>query len=63
MRNKGILASVAAISLALLPAVSARTAKKSSTAYAQFRIKLAKRDKILHALDRLTFGPRPGDYA
>jgi uncharacterized protein (DUF1800 family) len=28
---------------------------------AQFQKKLSKDDQVLHALDRLTFGPRPGD--
>jgi hypothetical protein len=28
-----------------------------------FQKKLSKDDQVLHALDRLTFGPRPGDVA
>src|SRR5215470_7235099 len=31
--------------------------------YGQFEKKLSKDQAILHALDRLTFGPRPGDIA
>jgi hypothetical protein len=29
--------------------------------FSQFQKKLSKDQQILHALDRLTFGPRPGD--
>ncbi len=36
-------------------------AKKTGADDAQFQKKLSKDDQILHALDRLTFGPRPGD--
>ena len=43
-------------------AVSARTTKKKPDIdYSQFQKKLAPDDQILHALDRLSFGPRPGD--
>jgi uncharacterized protein (DUF1800 family) len=43
-------------------ALSARTPKAKPTAdYSQFQRKLPKDQQILHALDRLTFGPRPGD--
>jgi uncharacterized protein (DUF1800 family) len=48
-----------AICAATLPA---RTAKKTQEPdYSAFRRKLSKDDQILHALDRLTFGPRKGD--
>jgi uncharacterized protein (DUF1800 family) len=50
------LTLVCAVSLA------ARTTKKiASTDYSQFQRKLTKDQQVLHALDRLTFGPRPGD--
>jgi len=40
----------------------ARTVKKTPEPdYSAFRHKLSKDDQILHALDRLTFGPRKGD--
>jgi uncharacterized protein (DUF1800 family) len=43
-------------------ALSARTPKTKPIAdYTQFQKKLSKDQQILHALDRLTFGPRPGD--
>src|SRR5690348_12452757 len=41
--------------------VTARTEKKTAADYREFQKKLSKDDPILHALDRLTFGPRPGD--
>src|SRR5579862_5587878 len=43
-------------------AVSARTIKKKPEIdYTQFQKKLSKDEQVLHALDRLTFGPQPGD--
>ena len=43
-------------------ALSARTPKTKPIAdYTRFQKKLSKDQQILHALDRLTFGPRPGD--
>jgi uncharacterized protein (DUF1800 family) len=50
--KKRTLVAVLAIAL---PIASATKADKS------FQKKLGKDDQILHALDRLTFGPRPGD--
>ena len=50
-----------AVPLALLPSVLARTSKTADP-YTAFKAKLSKDQRILHALDRLTFGPRPGDY-
>jgi uncharacterized protein (DUF1800 family) len=42
--------------------VSGRTSKPKPPAdYTAFRHKLPKDDQIVHALDRLTFGPKPGD--
>ncbi len=41
--------------------MAAKTAQKTAAQYVQFQKKLSKDDQILHALDRLTFGPRPGD--
>src|SRR5271155_3735264 len=54
-----------ALSLALPGATSAKPAKKPPNETAQqaklFPKKLNKDDQVLHALDRLNFGPRPGD--
>ena len=47
-------ALVAALVFALPLASSPKSDKR-------FQKKLGKDDQILHALDRLTFGPRPGD--
>ena len=34
---------------------------KPAADYSQFQKKLSKDDQIIHTLDRLTFGPKPGD--
>jgi uncharacterized protein (DUF1800 family) len=50
--------------LLALPAMSGKAPKPADDAKLQaklFQKKLSKDDQILHALDRLTFGPRPGD--
>ena len=38
-------------------------AKQDARQFQSFSKKLSKDDQIMHALDRLTFGPRPGDVA
>jgi uncharacterized protein (DUF1800 family) len=50
---------------ALLPARSgvSKSDPKPGPDYSQFQKKLGGDQEILHALDRLTFGPRPGDVA
>jgi uncharacterized protein (DUF1800 family) len=52
-----------ALSIAFFCAMSltARTTKKTATDAAQFQKKLSNEEQVIHALDRLTFGPRPGD--
>src|SRR5579864_3192636 len=51
-----------AMALACAAVLPARTVKKKLEAdYTPFQRKLSKDQQILHALDRLTFGPRPGD--
>ena len=42
-------------------ALPARTAKKTAPDHSQFKKKLSKDEEVIHAVDRLTFGPRPGD--
>src|SRR3984885_4367303 len=51
------------LALAILcAAVPAWTTKKKAEVDAKrFQEKLSKDEQILHSLDRLTFGPRPGD--
>src|SRR5882724_6541592 len=56
MRKSTILA-LTLFCAAALPAAK----KKSEVDYSQFDKKLPKDQQILHALDRLTYGPRPGD--
>src|SRR5579884_3219592 len=56
----------ALICLLAAPAFPKKTAPKDAEARRQaklFQTKLNKDKQILHALDRLTFGPRPGDVA
>src|ERR1041385_3705506 len=52
-----------AIALAFLGSagIPADAGKKAPADYKLFEKKLAKDQQILHALDRITFGPRPGD--
>ena len=47
--------------LLCLPAASKPKKTKPADENKLFQKKLSKDDQILHALDRLTFGPRPGD--
>ena len=42
-------------------ALPARTARKAAADFSEFKKKLSTDDQVIHALDRLTFGPRPGD--
>jgi uncharacterized protein (DUF1800 family) len=56
------LFAVSTLLLCTVALVAARTSKpKPQADYTAFRHKLSKDDRIVHALDRLTFGPRPGD--
>jgi uncharacterized protein (DUF1800 family) len=41
--------------------VTARTEKKTAADYKLFEKKLSGNEQILHTLERVTFGPRPGD--
>src|SRR5215469_12421612 len=59
MSRKAVLAAVLAC-CAYLPAVSVY-AKKSKTPVAPVVPQMSGDQKILHALNRLTYGPRPGD--
>jgi uncharacterized protein (DUF1800 family) len=67
MKNRAFLAIFVAASLFALPGVSSSPkSKEADDAKRQaklFQKKLNKDDQILHAVDRLTFGPRPGDVA
>ena len=61
MRNRVVLALSMALSLAAFPAVSAYAKKKTVIEAREFQRQVAKDQRILQALNRLTFGPRPGD--
>ncbi|HYL74347.1 MAG TPA: DUF1800 domain-containing protein [Bryobacteraceae bacterium] len=65
MKVRALVATSLASFLLVLPGVSStKSSKASDDAKKQaklFEKKLKKDDQILHALDRLTFGPRPGD--
>src|SRR5712692_5206694 len=65
MKMRALAASAVAVFLLALPGVSStRSSKTSDDAKRQaklFQTKLNKDKQILHALDRLTFGPRPGE--
>src|SRR5258706_11402013 len=67
MKRRAFVAISLAACLLALPGVSSTTkTKEADEAKRQaklFQKKLNKDDQILHALDRLTFGPRPGDLA
>jgi uncharacterized protein (DUF1800 family) len=54
--------AVSTLLLCTAALVAGRTSKpKPQADYTAFHHKLPKDDQIVHALDRLTFGPRPGD--
>src|SRR6266851_7265149 len=63
-KHQSIVIASLALCLAAAPAFSRRSPSKDEEARQQaklFQTKLDKNKQILHALDRLTFGPRPGD--
>src|SRR5664279_2360569 len=65
MKSRALVATLLASFLLVLPGVSStKSAKTADDAKKQaklFQKKLTKDEQVLHALDRLTFGPRPGD--
>jgi len=67
MKKRAFVAISIAAFLLSLPGVSSTTkSKEADDAKRQaklFQKKINKDDQILHALDRLTFGPRPGDVS
>src|SRR5579864_8471092 len=52
---------VLALSVVCLAVPAWTTKKKSEVDAKRFQEKLTKDEQILHVLDRLTYGPRPGD--
>jgi len=61
MGNKSFLAAFAALVFVLFPGMSAYAKKRKAPESSQFRTPIASDEKIPHALNRLTFGPQPGD--
>ena len=61
MRNRVVLALAAALCLAAVPGISAYAKKKNAEGARQFQKQLTNDQKILQALNRLTYGPRSGD--
>ncbi|MDQ2949940.1 MAG: DUF1800 domain-containing protein [Acidobacteriota bacterium] len=67
MKLREYLSCAMAAVLILPPGMAARKTtpdqEQAKRDARQFQAKLSKDDQIMHALDRLTFGPRPGDVA
>ena len=63
MRNRLLVGLACAVGLAALPGVSVYAKKKDAAGARLFFKQLPKDEKVLQALNRLTFGPRPGDAA
>src|SRR4051794_33900796 len=61
MRNRAVISLASALCLAAFPVISAYAKKKNVDQTRQFLKQLPDDQKILQALNRLTFGPRPGD--
>ena len=61
MRKRAILALACAFGLAAFPSISALAKNKAAEQARQFFQAIPKDERIFHALNRLTFGPRPGD--
>ncbi len=59
--QRALLAAGVLCSVTLLPAGTSDAGRKPD--YSRFEKGLSKDQQILHVLDRLTFGPRPGDVA
>jgi uncharacterized protein (DUF1800 family) len=61
MRNRVVLALGAGLCLAAVPGIFAYAGQKKAAPSRQFQKSLPADRRILQALNRLTFGPRPGD--
>ena len=62
MRNRLVLALAGVLCLAAVPGISGYSKKKNADEGRRFEQPLSSDEKILQALNRLTFGPRPGDF-
>src|SRR5450755_205059 len=63
MRKRALLALGCALGLSAFPGISAYATKKNADEARQFLKQIPNTEKISQALNRLTFGPRPGDAA
>src|SRR5579872_4213164 len=61
MRKRAFLALACVCGLAAFPGISAYATKKNADDARQFLKQIPTQDNFLQALNRLTFGPRPGD--
>src|ERR1035438_8522702 len=61
MRNRVVLALAGAVCLAAVPGISVYAGQKNAAQGRQYQKQLTGDRKILQALNRLTYGPRPGD--
>jgi uncharacterized protein (DUF1800 family) len=61
IRNRAVLALATGACLAAFPGLEVYAGKKDADHARQFSKEIPKRDRIGQALNRLTFGPRPGD--
>ncbi|MCU1238772.1 MAG: hypothetical protein JWP63_6739 [Candidatus Solibacter sp.] len=61
MRNRVVIALASVLCLAAVPGISAYSKKKAADETRNFLKQVDADRKILQALNRLTFGPRPGD--
>src|SRR5271165_5924555 len=59
--SSNFLAPALCVSFLVLPLAARPNPRKPADDNKLFQKKLSKDEQILHALDRLTFGPRPGD--
>src|SRR5262245_8788654 len=62
MRRKSLLALGTIVIFAAFQSFTAAAKKKNAAETAQFFASLSKDQKIVQALNRLTFGPRAGDF-
>ena len=63
MRTRALLALGCVFGLAVWAGIPASARKKNSDPASRFSRQIPNNEKVLQALNRLTFGPRPGDAA
>src|SRR6185369_5190277 len=63
MRKRALLALGCLLGLSAFRVISADTAKKNAAEAREFLKQIPNSDRITQVLNRLTYGPRPGDAA